>query len=145
MKQPLFLILFFAININAQNTNIKKSLDTFFEGLNTRDTLKIQSVCMPNFTLRTIEENGIVSNLVETPTTKFFKSIALIPAKMTIEERILRHQFMVDGTMAMAWLPYEFYVNDKLSHSGVNVFMMHKDDQVWKVVSIVDTRRKPLI
>ena len=130
MKYPFIAVLFFAIKINAQNSNIKKSIDTFFEGLDTRDTLKIQSVCMPKFTLKSIEENGIMSNLVETQINKFFKSIALIPSQMTIEERILSHQYFVDGTMAMAWLPYEFYINQKLSHSGVNVFMMHKDDQV---------------
>ncbi|MEO0059335.1 MAG: hypothetical protein RLZZ312_982 [Bacteroidota bacterium] len=102
IKNLFFLVLLLSIGLHAQNSNIKKSIDTFFEGLNTRDTLKIQSVCMPKFTLKSIEENRIMSNLVETQINKFFKSIALIPSQMTIEERILSHQYLVDGTMAMA-------------------------------------------
>lgn len=145
MKKSLLLVCIFTIISNAQNTNIKKSIDIFFEGLNQRDTLKIKSVCLPNFTLQTIEEKGIVSNLLTISIQKFFESLAVIPKSITIEERILEHKLYVDGTMAIAWLPYEFYFNEKIHHSGVNVFTMFKDSGTWKIVSITDTRREVYI
>lgn len=141
MKNTLLLLLFFSVVSNAQNTNIRKSIDVFFEGLNLRDSMKIKSVCMPNFTLQTIEEKGIVSNFLQTSTTNFFKSLSLVPSKMSTEERILSYSFNVDGTMAIIWMPYEFYINEKLSHNGVNVFTMFKDSGFWKIVSVIDTRR----
>ncbi len=144
--QSLFLLLFL-LNINmsiAQNENIKKSIDTFFEGLNSKDTIKIKSVCLKNFTLQSIEKNGTVNSLSQTPTNKFFKSIASIPTSITIEEKILDYKFQIDEAMAIAWMPYEFYINKKLSHSGVNVFTLIEEKGTWFVISIIDTRRKPL-
>jgi hypothetical protein len=44
--------------------------------------------------------------------------------------------------MAHAWTPYEFYINGKLSHKGVNAFTLYKDDGQWKIVHLIDTRRK---
>jgi hypothetical protein len=44
--------------------------------------------------------------------------------------------------MAHAWTPYEFYVNGKLSHKGVNAFTFFKKDNSWKIVHLIDTRIK---
>jgi hypothetical protein len=144
--QSLVLVVLLLVSNNnyCQIDNIKKSIGIFFEGLNTRDTTKIKTVCSKNFTLQTIEEKGIVSNLMQTPIKKFFQNIASVPSVMTIEEKILDCKIQIDGTMAIAWMPYEFYINEKLSHSGVNVFTMFKDEGIWKVVSIIDTRRNKL-
>jgi hypothetical protein len=40
--------------------------------------------------------------------------------------------FKVDGSMAHAWTPYEFYVNGKLSHKGVNAFTLLEKITVGK-------------
>ncbi|HOD10564.1 MAG TPA: nuclear transport factor 2 family protein, partial [Flavobacterium sp.] len=40
------------------------------------------------------------------------------------------------------WTPYEFYVNEKLSHSGVNAFTLFKENEKWKIIHLIDTRRK---
>ena len=61
---------------------------------------------------------------------------------MQFEERLLGHTIHIDGPMAIDWTPYEFYVNGKKSHSGVNVFTLYKDNGQWKIVAIIDTRRK---
>jgi hypothetical protein len=46
--------------------------------------------------------------------------------------------------MANAWTSYEFYINGKLSHKGVNSFTLFKEseDLGWKIVHLIDTRRK---
>ncbi len=44
--------------------------------------------------------------------------------------------------MAIAWTPYEFYVNDKFNHCGVDVFTLMQTAKGWKIMGIVDTRRK---
>jgi hypothetical protein len=44
--------------------------------------------------------------------------------------------------MAHVWAPYEFYINDKLSHTGVNTFTLFKEKDIWKIIYLIDTRRK---
>jgi hypothetical protein len=61
---------------------------------------------------------------------------------MTFQEKLLSYTIQVDGAMAHAWTPYEFYVNGKFSHKGVNAFTLFKDKDTWKIIYIIDTRRK---
>jgi hypothetical protein len=73
---------------------------------------------------------------------EFYKSIAAIPKNIKIEERLLSYKIQVDGSMAHVWTPYEFYVNEKQSHIGVNSFTLLLENNSWKIVHIIDTRRK---
>ena len=49
----------------------------------------------------------------------------------------------IDGNLASVWTPYEFYVNDTLSHIGANSFTMIKENNQWLIIHLIDTRRKP--
>ena len=71
--------------------------------------------------------------------------IKIVAKKRTvkIKEKLLSWEIHVDGRLASVWTPYEFYINGKLSHSGVNVFTLFKNNGVWTIISIIDTRRRP--
>lgn len=143
MRQ-LFILLFFgfSLSISAQEKEIKQSISVFFEGLQTADTLKIQTVCHKEMKLQSIMEKNTVGTLSFESNEEFYKSIAAIPKDLKIEERILSYKIQIDGSMAQVWTPYEFYINDKLSHIGTNSFTLLLENNVWKIVHIIDTRRK---
>lgn len=124
----------------SQQAEVRKSLETFFTGLNTKDTLTIKSVCNENIILQSVSETKTGSRLVKEDKSAFLKSIGSIPTSMKIEERILSYDVKTDGAMATAWLPYEFYVDGRLSHTGVNSVQLFKDKDTWKIVYIIDTR-----
>lgn len=143
MKKTLVIIaLAFVQSIMAQEADVKKSITTFFEGMHTSDTLTIKSVCSETLLLQSVSEGKNGTKLVTEKIPEFYKSIAEIPAGMKIEERLLDYKIQIDGAMAHAWTPYEFYINGKLSHKGVNSFQLFKDNGIWKIIYIVDTRRK---
>ncbi len=62
-------------------------------------------------------------------------------------DRLLERGFhgtaMVDGPIAMVWLPYDFYVNGTWSHCGVDIFTMVKDDAGWKIAALAYTVLQP--
>jgi hypothetical protein len=136
-----FLLLIFNF-INAQEADIKKSINTFFEGMHLGDTLKIKSVAIDNLMLQSVSEGKAGAKLTTDAASDFYKSIAGIPAAMKIEERLMDYKIQVDGAMAHVWAPYEFYINGKLSHKGVDSFQLFKDKETWKIIYIVDTRKK---
>jgi hypothetical protein len=143
MKKLLLLLLLLNIQATyAQESDVKKAIQTFFEGLQTRDTVKMQTVCYKHLILESIEEHRGQGNLDFEAATEFYKQIARIPLDNTIEERLLSYNIQIDGTLAHVWAPYEFYINGKLSHAGVNSFQLFNDRGVWKIVYIIDTRRK---
>lgn len=127
----------------AQEADIKKSIHTFFDGLQTGDTLKVQSVCSKAMALHTVTESAKGTKFTDETLKEFYGSVASIPKNLKIEERLLSYNIQVDGSMAHVWTPYEFYVNGKMTHSGVNSFQLYKDYNMWKIVYIIDTRKTP--
>lgn len=142
MKKLLLFTAILAINFaTAQENEIKKPIQAFFDGLHTADTLKIKSVAHKNMILQTIND-GSKKSFIQEDLKEFYKSIAAIPKDVKIEERLLSYKIQHDGSMAHVWTPYEFYINGKLSHKGVNSFMLYNDNGAWKIIYIIDTRRK---
>lgn len=126
----------------AQNQEIQKVVETFFEAFHSKDTVKLKALCNDRMILQSIAENAKGVKLSNEDPKVFFKSIASIPKEVVFQEKILNYFIQVDGSMAHAWTPYEFYVNGKLSHKGVNAFTLFKKDNSWKIVHLIDTRRK---
>ena len=58
------------------------------------------------------------------------------------EERISSYNVQVDGNMANAWTTYEFWLDGKFSHCGVNSFQLFHDNGTWKIIYLIDTRRR---
>lgn len=141
-KISFLLILIFSISVNAQNQEVQKTIETFFEAFHAKDTVKLKSICSDKIILQSIQENAKGGKLSDEVASEFYKSIASIPANFNFQEKILSYSIQVDGTMAHAWTPYEFYINDKLSHKGVNAFTLFKENDVWKIIYCIDTRRK---
>jgi hypothetical protein len=46
---------------------------------------------------------------------------------------------MVHEGIAVVWTPYEFQVNGKFSHCGVDAFSLVRIDGRWKIAGIVYT------
>ncbi|WP_408611582.1 nuclear transport factor 2 family protein [Flavobacterium panici] len=105
--------------------------------------MKIKTVCADKMILQSISESSVKGNkLSNESAAEFYKSIATIPSTMKFQEKILSYNIQIDGTMAHVWTPYEFYLNDKLSHTGVNTFTLFKEKDSWKIIYLIDTRRK---
>ncbi|MFY7742699.1 MAG: nuclear transport factor 2 family protein [Flavobacterium sp.] len=143
MKKVLvFVIILINQVFFAQDSEIQLTIGNFFNAFHQRDSVALKKVCSENLVLHSISESEKGPKFSIQKASDFFKSIAAIPLSMKFEEKILSFKVQVDGSMAHVWTPYEFYVNDKLSHSGVNSFQLFKENDGWKVVYILDTRRK---
>lgn len=82
------------------------------------------------------------TKLINESPKDFYHSIATIPVATLFEEKLLDYTIQVDGAMAHVWTPYEFYFNGKISHKGVNAFTLFKENNHWKIIYIIDTRKK---
>jgi hypothetical protein len=142
MRSLILVLLLFGISGQAQKAEVQQTIQTFFEGFHARDTLKIKSTCSDKLVLQSISESAKGNKFSEESPKEFYVSMATIPAEIQFEERILDYNIQIDGTMAHAWTPYEFYINGKFSHKGVNAFTLFKTAEGWRIVHLIDTRRK---
>jgi hypothetical protein len=137
-----FLFVFFLQFSFAQESEIQLTIGNFFNAFHQRDSIALKKVCSENLVLHSISESEKGTKFSVEKAANFYKSIATIPLSVKFEEKILSYKIQIDGAMAHVWTPYEFYINDQLSHSGVNSFQLYKENDGWKVVYILDTRRK---
>ena len=138
----LSLMLVFTSALYSQNEDVKLVVVTFFKGFHAKDSITMKSVCADKMILQSISESSKGTQLKNDSAQDFFRSIATIPNTILFEEKLLDYSIQVDGAMAHVWTPYEFYLNNKLSHKGVNAFTLFKDNGLWKIVYLIDTRRK---
>lgn len=140
----LFLVTFSGVKAFSQSDEeqIEVLIRSLFEGMRTKNAGQVAAAFSEEALMQTVitkpEGNQVGSNAV----ADFVKRIATTPSETNLDERILDYQIKVDGAMASAWTPYRFYVNENFSHCGVNSFQLVKMANGWKIVYIIDTRRK---
>ncbi|MGI9545932.1 MAG: nuclear transport factor 2 family protein [Flavobacteriaceae bacterium] len=122
---------------------VKETINTFFDGFHQRDTTIIRSVADKEMVLQTMGRDKEGRNRLRTdPFEQFLISIASIPDSLNFKEELLDIRIQIDGPMAHAWTPYNFWIDQKLSHCGVNSFQLFNNGTMWKIIYLADTRRK---
>ena len=147
MKKLLILLSFLATTVlvraqgNPEEAAVKKTIDALFDGMRNADTALAASAfadkCIMQTIAKTREGKVIVRN---EDAQKFAASIGGTHPKY--DERIQYTKILIDGELASVWTDYKFYLGDKFSHCGVNFFQLMKTTEGWKIIYIVDTRRK---
>lgn len=127
----------------SEEESVKATINRFFEGMETNDTTKIRTtIDQEGAFLKSIASKKDGSTVMQNETIEgFFKQVNDVK-DLKIKEQLLSFDIKIDGAMAIAWTPYKMFVNDKLSHCGVNVFTLIKRDNDWKIIGITDTRRR---
>ncbi|GAA3604873.1 nuclear transport factor 2 family protein [Flavivirga amylovorans] len=126
-----------------EQAEVKTAVDTFFEGFHKGDTTLMKSVIADKIIMQTAYRNKEGKDILVTGEPgKLINAIANRPADQKWDERLLDYSIQVDGNMANVWTPYEFWYNDTFSHCGVNSFQLFKAGDQWKIIYLIDTRRK---
>ncbi|KAJ6464793.1 hypothetical protein C8R47DRAFT_1155870 [Mycena vitilis] len=50
---------------------------------------------------------------------------------------------LIDRDLAMAWTPYEFWVDNVLDHVGTDIWAFSKQDGKWYISALADNSHKP--
>ena len=58
-------------------------------------------------------------------------------------ERGFKPTAMVNGGVAMVWMPYDLYLNGAWSHCGADVFTLVKADGKWRIASLAWSGEQP--
>lgn len=121
----------------------KQVIDTFFEGFHKGDTVLMKSVITNDIVLQTtfMDKEG-KNKIVVDPVEGLLNAIANRPEDQKWDERLLDYQIAIDGNLAHVWTPYEFWFNSAFSHCGANSFTLARTDDGWKIIHLIDSRRK---
>lgn len=133
---------------NFAQTEVEQEVEgvikTFFKGFHKADTLLMKQTMADELVFQTAFRNEEQEDVLKTDDVSgFIKAIGSgRPVTDKWEERISSYTIKVDGNMANAWTEYEFWRDGKFSHCGVNSFQLFHDNGTWKIIYLIDTRRK---
>jgi hypothetical protein len=140
MKSFLLVFALVLSNIIYAQTS-DEVVQQFFTALSAKDVENLDRSTLDNMQLHSLAINDSVM-LSQSSKEKFIQNIKLIPEDVKIEERIGDIKSVKSDYLAQFEVPYKFFVNATLSHSGVNVLTLLKTKGGWKISYIADTRNK---
>lgn len=121
----------------------RQVIDTFFAGFHEGDTLKMRSVMLAEVPMQSVFATTEGEQKINSSDSKnLLKAIANRPAEQKWDEKLLDYKVQIDGNLAHVWTPYEFWLNGTLSHCGANAFTLAKTEDGWKIIHIIDSRRR---
>lgn len=116
---------------------ILESVERIMDGVAQRNHAIVKEQLLPGGMATLIREgkplqlhfNAFVERLPTTGATK-------------LEERLSDPLVRIDDDIAVVWVPYKFFIDDKLDHCGTDLFSLIRRDGRWFVSGIADNSRK---
>lgn len=147
IKKVVFLLLFIiSIAISAQeNTEektVKKVINTFFEGLHNGNSVLMETTLHKDIKIQTTGNSKEGISFLKTDSReKLLNTVANKKPDHVYLEKLISFTIKIDENLASVWTPYEFYFNGKLSHCGANSFQLFKENNIWKIIYLADSRK----
>jgi len=144
MKKSLLLLLL-ALNVYSQDSKIntkqqiKNVINHFFESLEMKDSLLMQKTTVKEAQIwrRYSDENPVRVDM------RFSKDdLPKMHAYSNFKEVALDFEITEHNGIAIAWVPYEFWIEGEFSHCGIDVFTLFETDGNWKIMSAAYTIEK---
>ena len=119
----------------ATDSGPQAVVQQLFEAIAGQKVDIVRSLFAPNAVLLSVKDDG-------TPASMRYQDFAdlLATSKNVWLERIWNPTVLVHGPIAVVWAEYDFHLNGKLSHCGVDSISLLKTSAGWKISSISDTR-----
>ncbi len=146
--KKLIILLVITINCGVASAQqsatdaVKQTVNNMFTAMRKGDSTLLRSTFARGIVFHSVatKKDGTTAVVTEDP-NDFIKMVGT-PHKGIYDERIVITDVKIDGDLASVWAPYKFYLDDKFSHCGVDVFQLMKTAAGWKIIYVVDTRRK---
>jgi hypothetical protein len=148
MKKLLLISLFLIYQgawsqKSTETENLQGLIESFFEAFHVQDSTELKKFAHPEIKMQSVAIDAEGNTRLSTEDySAFLKSIASIPNSTKFKEKLHGFEININGIIANVSTPYSFYLDDELSHCGVNTFQLMKAKGEWKIIYLVDTRSK---
>jgi hypothetical protein len=125
--------------IRAQSPAAKESetpavlaaVQKFFDTMASRDVEGARTVLMSEGRLFSVREQNGQAVTRASSIQDYLEGLAKRP--QAYRERMWNPEVRVHGPIASVWTPYDFWVDGKFSHCGVDAFDLVKTSDGWKI------------
>ena len=128
-------LLLAAFLLPAQTSEEKEVIglvQKIFDAISSHDGEIIRAVTLPDARIYVVRETGAASS---TPIADMIASVSNGKAPM-MERFTSAPQVLVKGRIAQVWGEYEFLLDGKFSHCGVDTATLFKTSAGWKISTL---------
>lgn len=144
LKQHIpFICLLISTMLSAQTP--EQAVNDFFDAFHDKDSLGLQSLFHPQAILQSTGVDGEGSTYLRTISVNRFITAVSTRTDTPVWKEVLGEMIVqIDFPLAVVWVPYTFYLDDKALHSGINCFQWLHESDNWRLISLIDTRHPSL-
>ena len=121
---------------SADEHAVLATLDRFFDGMTRRDTALSREVLLPGSVFYATIEGPAPTTRI---TTDAQYLAGLGTGTSVWRERTWNPTVLVHGSVAEVWTPYDFHVDGKFSHCGIDSFTFVKTATGWRMATAAYT------
>lgn len=116
---------------SADRDAVLETVQTFFDTMTAKDVEGARKILMPQGRFHAMRMRD------GKPDPRAFSNeeylADLQASKQTMRERIWNPEVRVYGLIATMWTPYDFWIDGKFSHCGIDAFDLIKTEEGWKL------------
>jgi hypothetical protein len=105
-----------------------------FDAMSAHDSAAAAAVLIPDGRVMSIRAQGQVADSAQ---SEFAANLGT--AKQKYLERIWNPKILIRGGIAHVWAEYDFHLDGKFHHCGVDSFSLVKTPEGWKIAGIIYT------
>jgi len=128
------LALMFSYPVFAETAEPIDAVNTFFEAMSKNDADLAASVMIEDGLIYGYAQGAESSDLIRVSIGQFLEGWKT--RSDSVLERIWDVEVLVHRRLAVAWTPYDFFVNGEFHHCGVNSFNLIHTDGSWKITGV---------
>jgi hypothetical protein len=113
----------------ADRDQVLKTVQAFFDTMTAKDVDGARKILMPQGRFHAVRMRD--GNIRSFSNEEYFADLQA--AKRTMRERIWNPEVRVRGAIATVWTPYDFWIDGKYSHCGIDAFDLVKTEEGWKI------------
>ena len=122
---------------DAEREAVLKTVQTFFDTMTAQDVEGARKVLQPQGRFHAMRMRNGKPDVREFSNKEYFA--ILQASKQKMRERIWNPEVRIQGLIATVRAPYDFWIDGKLSHCGVDAFDLIKTQEGWKLAGGVYT------
>jgi len=135
---PCFLLPFTTLAQAEPKKEVLAVIDRFFSAMTSRDTAAMALTMVREGSLHVASLDGSKAAR-SVPHTDYL--VMLAKGTERLVERYWDPAVRVDGTIASVTMPYDFHVDGKFSHCGIDLFTLVKGPDGWRIAGVAYTRQ----
>lgn len=126
---------------SAEEQAVIQVAQDLFDAMRASNGEKVLALAKEGAILQSVGERDGQPTVNNTPIDQFAAAVGQ-PKDKVWDEQFWDPKVNINGRLASMWMSYAFYHGGVFSHCGVNSLQLFKDNDMWKILHLADTRQR---